>query len=45
MTDPTKWTKEIAIEIAKDEGITLTDKHFEVLNICEIEMQKGRLFQ
>jgi TusE/DsrC/DsvC family sulfur relay protein len=25
------WTKEIAIEIAKEDNIELTDKHFEVL--------------
>ncbi len=31
LTDPSQWTKEIAIELAKEEGIELTDKHFEVL--------------
>ena len=41
MTDPTKWTKEIAIEIAKEEGITLTDKHFEVLNYLRDRNAKG----
>ncbi len=31
-TDPSQWTKEIAIEIAKDEGIdTLTDQHFAII--------------
>lgn len=31
LLDHSKWTKEIALEIAKEEGITLTEKHFEVL--------------
>ncbi len=31
MTDPSQWNKEIANEIASEEGIELTDKHFEVL--------------
>ena len=31
-TDPTQWTPELAHEIARDAGITLTDTHFEVLN-------------
>ena len=31
MTDASEWTKEIAEELAKEEGIELTDKHFEVL--------------
>jgi tRNA 2-thiouridine synthesizing protein E len=27
-----QWTKEIAVEIAKELNIELTDKHFEVIN-------------
>ncbi len=30
-TNPLQWTKEIALEIAKDENITLTDQHFAIL--------------
>ncbi len=30
-TDPSQWTKEIAAEIAKEEGVELTDKHYEML--------------
>jgi len=31
-TDPSQWTKEIAVEIAKEEGIaTLTDQHFAII--------------
>ena len=29
--NPDQWTKEIAAEIAKDEGVELTDKHYEML--------------
>ncbi|SMG13351.1 tRNA 2-thiouridine synthesizing protein E [Marivirga sericea] len=31
-TDPSQWSEDIAIEMAKKENIDLTDKHFEVLN-------------
>jgi tRNA 2-thiouridine synthesizing protein E len=30
-TIPSQWTKEIAVEIAKEEKITLTDQHFAIL--------------
>jgi TusE/DsrC/DsvC family sulfur relay protein len=30
-TNPAQWTKEIAAEIAKEEGITLTDQHFAIM--------------
>ena len=29
--NPAQWTKEMAVEMAKDYSITLTDKHFAVL--------------
>ncbi len=32
LNDMTQWNEEIAKEIAKEIGIELTDKHFEVLN-------------
>ena len=31
LTDLSQWNKEIAVEIAKKNGIELTDKHWEVL--------------
>ena len=31
LTDLSQWNKEIAVEIAKEHGIELTDKHWEVL--------------
>jgi dissimilatory sulfite reductase related protein len=35
MTDPSQWTKEIAIEIARLEGIeTLTDDHWKIIDYC-----------
>ena len=40
-TDPSQWTKEMAVEIAKEESITLTDKHYEVLNYLRDKIQKG----
>lgn len=32
LSDLSQWNKEIAIEIAKENNIELTDKHWEVLN-------------
>jgi tRNA 2-thiouridine synthesizing protein E len=35
MTDKSQWTKEIAVEIAKQEGIeTLTDAHWKIIEFC-----------
>jgi tRNA 2-thiouridine synthesizing protein E len=35
MTDKSQWTKEIAVEIAKQEGIeTLSDAHWKVIDFC-----------
>lgn len=41
MTNPSQWTKEIAIEIAKEEGIQLTDKHFAVLEFLRQKQAAG----
>jgi TusE/DsrC/DsvC family sulfur relay protein len=41
LTDPSQWNKDIASEIAKEEGIELTDKHFEVLEFLRAEHDKG----
>jgi len=41
LTDPNQWTKEIAIEIAKEEGIELTDKHFAVIDFIREKTLKG----
>ena len=35
MTDPNEWTKEIAEEIARQEGIeTLTEDHWKIIDFC-----------
>ncbi len=31
-TDPSQWTKDMAAEMAKEYGIELTEKHYEVIN-------------
>lgn len=35
------WTKEIATELAKEQGIELSDKHFEVLDFLRKESAAG----
>lgn len=38
LTDPTEWTREIAKEIARDEGIdTLTEAHWRIIDYCRKE--------
>jgi dissimilatory sulfite reductase related protein len=35
MTDPSEWTREIAVEIARDEGIDpLSEAHWKVVEFC-----------
>ena len=41
LTDPSQWNKDIAAEIAKEEGIELTDKHFEVFDYLRSQNDKG----
>lgn len=41
MLDASQWNKEIAAEMAKEEGIELTDKHFEVLEFLRAASEKG----
>jgi TusE/DsrC/DsvC family sulfur relay protein len=41
LTDPSQWSKEIACEIAKEEGLTLTDKHFAVIDYLRERTLKG----
>lgn len=31
LTDPDQWNREIGLEIAREEGINITDKHWEVI--------------
>lgn len=41
LTDSSKWTPEMAAEIAKEEGISLTPKHMDVLNYIREKAMKG----
>jgi len=41
MVDASQWNKEIAAELAKEEGIELTDKHYEVLEFLRNANEKG----
>jgi len=41
MVDASQWNKEIAAEMAKEEGIELTDKHYEVLEFLRTASEKG----
>lgn len=41
MNDPAQWTKEIAAEIAKEEGVELTDKHFELIDFIRTKVLNG----
>lgn len=40
-TDPSQWTKEIAVDIAKQEGVELTDKHYEMLEYLRNKFNNG----
>jgi tRNA 2-thiouridine synthesizing protein E len=40
-TNPSQWTPEIAKDIAKDEGVELTDKHFEMLEYLRNKFNSG----
>lgn len=43
LTNPAQWTKEIAQEIAREEGINLTEKHFQVLEYLRDQNSKGSI--
>jgi len=40
LNDLSQWNKEIAIEIAKEEGIELVDKHWEVIAWLQDQVKK-----
>ena len=42
MTDMNQWSPEIAKELAKEIGIELTDKHFEVINYLRKLAKEGQ---
>jgi tRNA 2-thiouridine synthesizing protein E len=41
LEDMNQWNEDIAREIAKEIGIELTDKHFEVLNYLRDKTEEG----
>lgn len=41
LTDASQWSKEVAEAIAKEEGIELSDKHFEVIEFLRTTNEKG----
>jgi tRNA 2-thiouridine synthesizing protein E len=43
MTNPSEWTKDIAIEIAAEEGVvTLTPEHWKVIEYCRQNAANGK---
>jgi tRNA 2-thiouridine synthesizing protein E len=42
-TNPSQWTKEIAIEIAKEEGIVLTDNHIAIIEYLRNKHSNGEI--
>ena len=40
-TNPAQWNKDLAMEIAKEEGILLTEKHFAILDFLRERFAKG----
>lgn len=41
MTDASQWNREIAVALAKEDGIELGEKHFEVLEFLRNAVEKG----
>lgn len=40
-TKPEQWTKEIAVEIAKEEGIVLTEQHYGIMEFLRKRFLSG----
>lgn len=43
LMNASQWNREIATEMAKEEGIVLTEKHFEVLEFLRDANAKGEM--
>jgi len=41
LVNPSDWTKEIAVEMAKEDGLELGDDHFKVLDYLRDAIEKG----
>jgi TusE/DsrC/DsvC family sulfur relay protein len=42
-TNPSQWTKEMAVEIAKEEGIVLTEQHYAIMDFLRNRFKSGEL--
>ena len=42
LVNSSDWSKEIAAEMAKEDGMELTDKHYEVLEYLRKEQEAGQ---
>ena len=40
LTDVSQWSKEIGLEIAKNEGVEMTDRHWEVVSWLQEQVKK-----
>jgi tRNA 2-thiouridine synthesizing protein E len=40
LTDLDQWTKEIGLDIAKEEGIVMTDRHWDVIQYLQDQFRK-----
>jgi TusE/DsrC/DsvC family sulfur relay protein len=40
-TNPSQWTREIAVEIAKEEQIVLTDQHYAIMEFLRNRFESG----
>ena len=41
LLDADQWSKDIALEIAKEEGVELSDKHFEIVEFIRAKVKSG----
>ena len=42
LTDLSQWNKEIGLEIAKNEGIVMTDRHWDVITWIQEQVKAGK---
>ena len=41
LTDPSQWNEDVAAQIASEEEVELSDKHFEVINFLRAQNENG----
>ena len=41
MLDPDQWSREIAVKIAEEEGVSLTDKHYAIIDYIRQKVTSG----